>query len=440
MPAPVLLVRPNSAPRRPASSRRASCAAALLRALVLIAALPLAVAGAQSDVPPDSLALRLRRAEESIALLQQQLAEQATASVTTRGRLRLELTGRVLVQAFRNERRVNNADAPQFVRPDTGLLAGAALGMSARQTTLGMVLTADGPLGGRFTGDVDVDFHGGQQPSSGGRTFPLLRLRTARAAVRWARGELLVGQESPLVAALSPLSPASVGTPAFAAAGNLWLWLPQVRGTVELGGPLRAAAQLALLAPTTGDAQPAFDTDADAAERSRRPVVQARARVRWGEDEGSEAGCGAHLGWVAATLEQRHRTTAVACDARVVAGRVELRAEGYSGRGLRGLGGGGIGQNLGRDGTPLADRGGWAQGNVDAHALVRAGIGCGADRPRADDVPVGGRLANRACAVHATLRPGGPLFVGAEVRRLATGYTAGTVVNHHLSVVSGFEF
>ena len=429
-----------------AARARSSSVALVLAALIATAgcATRAHAQGAASDsgrAAADSLAARLRRAEEAIALLQQQLAEQASSGVTTHSRIQLELTGRVLVHAFRNDRRVNNVDDPQFVRPDSAAaLPAEGLGLAIRQTTLGLVVTSRDVLGGRFAGDLDVDFYGGQQPSSGGRTFPLLRVRTARGAVKWSNGELMVGQESPLIAGLNPVSPAAIGTPGFVTAGNLWLWLPQVRASVETGGPLNFGLQAAVLASTSGDAVGLFDTDADAAERSGRPATEARVRIRWGEDgPPSEIGCGGHLAWIALPGALA-RTDALACDARVVLGPVELRAEGYTGRGLRGLGGGGISQNLSRTGSPLEDSGGWGQVNVEANSLVRVGAGCGVDEPRQSDVSIGGRLRNRACAGYTIVRPGGPLFLGAEFRQIQTRYASGPVTNTHLNLSLGFEF
>ena len=76
----------------------------------------------------------------------------------------------------------------------------AAIGATIRQTRLGVSITESDVLGGDFSGEVDVDFFGGQQPSSGGRTFPLLRLRRAFATVTWQNVRpaihLPFGQES----------------------------------------------------------------------------------------------------------------------------------------------------------------------------------------------------------------------------------------------------
>jgi hypothetical protein len=408
----------------------------------LLAVLLIARSAAAQGTTADSLAERLRRAEAAIAALQVQIAEQAQSGVQARSRARMELTGRVVVTGFGNSRRVNNVDNPQFVRPDTtpGVPV-RGIGMAIRQTRLGLAASVADVLGGNFNGDLDVDFYGGQQPSSGGRTFPLLRLRTARGFVRWSNAELMIGQESPLISGVNPVTPAAIGTPEFAAAGNLWLWLPQIRFGVENTGRVRFGFQGAVLAPTSGDAVAAFDTDYDLAERSQRPYLQARLRAKWGEGGGEttrEVGCGIHQGWLvpaAARVDSR----AVACDAVLpVSELLELRGEYFYGEGLRGLGGGGIGQNFTTLNEPLRSKGGWAQVNVRPSAVLRLGVGCGVDHPDAGAA----RRRNDACATYAMLRPVGPLFFGAELRRLRTGYANANAryTNDHVTLAAGFEF
>src|SRR5256886_8914163 len=138
----------------------------------------------------------------------------------------VELTGLALVNGFFTNARVNNSDVPQFA---DSLPSASAIGGTIRQTRLGLLVTDPDVLRGSFSGEVDVDFYGGQQPSSGGRTFPLLRLRRAVGIGSWPPAPRLVGPELPLLAEPSPRSLAPVGTPDFPAAGNLWLWLPPVR-------------------------------------------------------------------------------------------------------------------------------------------------------------------------------------------------------------------
>jgi hypothetical protein len=399
-----------------------------------------APAAAQAT-PTDSLAERLRRAEAAITVLQQQLGEQAQSGVKTRSGARMELHGRVMLNAFGNTRRVNNVDNPQFI-VDPAIPGGVQArggGMAIRQTRLGLAVIVPEVLGGEFTGDVDVDFYGGQQPSTGGRTFPLLRLRTARAIVRWPNAQLLVGQESPLITGVNPVTPAAIGTPLFATSGNLWLWLPQVRAGYESAGLLRFGVQGAVLAPTSGDAAAAFNTDYDLAERSQRPFLQGRIGASWGEaGRRGDAGCGVHLGWLLPVgAVDRVESRAVACDAIVpVVEWFELRGEFFDGQALSGLGGGGIGQNFTPTGQALETTGGWAQLNVVPVAALRLGAGCGSDQPDAVSL----RQRNDACAAYALARPAGPLFYGVEFRRMRTGYSGVRLINDYVTLAAGFEF
>lgn len=354
----------------------------------------------------------------------------------------IELTGLVLVNGFFTNARVNNSDVPQFV---DSLAPASAIGGTIRQTRLGLLVTDPDVLHGSFTGEVDVDFFGGQQPSTGGRTFPLLRLRRALGIVSWPHAQLLFGQESPLVAERSPRSLASVGFPDFAGAGNLWLWLPQFRATLEQGYTLRLAEQVAVLAPTAGTAQGLFATQPDSAERSRRPYLQARVRLAWGPtDDPSEVAIGGHLGWLA-SADTLFQSRALTADARVTFGVVEVLAEVFTGKALAGLGGGGIGQNLGPTGAEVRTKGGWGQLNVRPRPEVTLGGGCGIDDPDDGDLSDAlgnprGRLRNLACAGHVDLRPRGPLVFGIEFRRLETTYPSGKFTANHFNVAAGYRF
>jgi hypothetical protein len=425
---------------------------------------PRAPMPADSALARDSLAARLERAEATIRLLQQQLAGEAATAVRARSRVQLELFARVVTNTFRTAGRVNNLDVPQWVLPtadgedsDDGE---AALGLTLRQTRLGTAVTVREVLGGTFDGDVEFDLFGGVQSGPGDRRlFPEPRLRLVRAWLRWPRTAVMVGTETPLISDLHPVSLAAVGVPQFATAGNLWNWLPQVRIARELGGRgVRWAAQGAVLTPFTG-AQYAGDVDAvDAGERSGRPFLESRLAARWGGasegggtasdadvgDETSEVGVGLHRGWVAARDGRLLASTAVAIDARLLLpARVELRGEAYQGRLVRGLGGGGIGQNFGRPaagetvGPPVRDVAGWAQINVRPQEGLVAGAGCGGDRARDADRPV--RRRNVACALHVLWRPAQPLVIGAEYRRLGTLYDSGSYTANHLNLALGFE-
>lgn len=365
-----------------------------------------------------------------------------TPTTPTAPQRSVQFSGLVLVNGFFTNARVNNSDVPQFALADTS--DAAATGGTIRQTRLGVVVTDPQVLGGSFSGELDVDFFGGQEPSSGGRTFPLLRVRRAVGALQWSHTQVLFGQESPLVAERSPRSLASMGFPDFAGAGNLWLWIPQARLTFETGYSLRLALQGAVLAPTSGAAQGTFATQPDSAERSKRPVLEGRLRLGWGPaDDPSEIAVGGHIGWIRSDSVGGDSLTvsnAVTVDARVNLGWVEVIAEGFSGQGLSGLGGGGIGQNVGVGGEAVRTQGGWAQINLRPIRHAMFGAGCGIDDPDDRDVPLGGRLQNFVCEGHVEWRPPGPLVFGFEYRRFSTRYQSGDFTASQLNLAAGYRF
>src|ERR1700741_4776092 len=200
------------------------------------------------------------------------------------------------MNGFYNSARTNNSDVPVIADTDAVGVKGASA--SLRQTRLGVLVTDPQVLGGSFSGEIDVDFFGGQQPAAGHPAFPVLRLRRAISTVQWTHVQLLIGQETALVSDRNPRSLAAVGQPDFSLAGNLWFWIPQVRFTAEYGYTLRLAFQAAVLAPMTGT-QGLLTTQADSGERTTRPYLEGRVRLGWGPtDDPSEVAIGGHIGWL----------------------------------------------------------------------------------------------------------------------------------------------
>jgi hypothetical protein len=468
--------RPFAASRRPtARSPRTSAPAWIAAAGIgLLASAATSTARAQTrpdslradSASSDSLLARLARAEAAIELLRQQLATESESAVRTRSRIGFELTARMLTNVGYNRGAVNDPSLPLSVLAP-GATEESTVGISLRQTRIGAAVTVRDVFGATFDGDVDVDFFGGGRDANGNRPlFPEPRLRTLRAIMRWPSTMVLVGSETPLISDLDPLSLAAVGTPEFSGAGNLWNWLGQVRVSQELGGrAVRWAIQGAVLEPFASSTyDPVRPGGGDAGERSGRPFLESRLRMRWGKEdpdapltdvrnvatgEGpSEIGFGVHRGW--ARLDDAHvsASTALAMDARIVlAPRVELRGEAYTGQLLAGLGGGAIGAALGRPvtgapagtlGAPLRDRAAWAQLNVRPSETWLGGVGCGIDRVRDADHP--DRRQNTVCMTHVRWRPVDPLLFGIEYRRLSTLFANGMVHAQHFNLAFGVEF
>ncbi|MBL0171469.1 MAG: hypothetical protein IPP90_12175 [Gemmatimonadaceae bacterium] len=417
------------------------------------------------SVSADSLSARLARAEADIALLRQQVATESSTSVRLRSRLRLDLHARLLTNAFLTTADANNPEVPIFAKAPGGVSAeygasgGRVLGLSIRQTTIGGSVSVDSVLGATFSSDVELDFFAGQT-TDGPPLFPPPRLRTVRGFLRWERTELMIGADTPLMSDLDPVGVAAIGIPDFSAAGNLWNWLPQVRLTRDVG-VLRAghhavhwAVQGALINPFSGDRHVDEVDGVDAGLRSARPSVEARLRAQWGRehdptssqrigDRGGEIGLSAHRGWLRVSGDSLTVSRAVGADVRIgLSYGLELRGEAYQGRLLRGLGGGGIGQNFAPSsrgetlGDPLTDTAGWLQLNAQLRPTLMVGSGCGTDRVHNGQPS---RQRNSACATHLEWRPSLPLLFGAEFRSIATRGPTGRYATRHFNLFFGIE-
>lgn len=412
----------------------------------------------------DSLAARLARAEEALKLMRSQLASESASQVRLRSRAQLELSARIMLNAFRSVGNLQGADAATLAAPDRapdseyGSAGRSLLGMSFRQTLLGATATVDSVLGGTLAADVEFDFFA-RATDANPPLFPEPRLRTARVFLTWPKTDVMLGTETPLISDLNPISSAGVGIPVFTTAGNLWNWLPQLRVTREVWSregahTLSVALQGAVMAPYANERHLANPTGPDAAALTGRPAFETRARLRWGSEHevvaaqgvhtsGGEIGIGAHRGALRVAGDSTLDAWAVSADIRVPLGsRLELRGEGYRGHLIRGLGGGAIGQNFGtlniaqQPGVPLTDTAGWLQLNAQLSAMVISGVGCGTDRVHE---VAADRKRNTVCAAHVQWRPVQPLLLSAEWREFRTRYASGLMQGRHLNLGFGIE-
>jgi len=393
--------------------------------------------------PDSSYADRVRRLETLVAILQQQLAEQAASAVQVRSGVQVELSGHVLINGFFNNAKVNTSETPQFVAPPDppGGPPVTHVGGTARQSRLAVHVFHPDVGGAVFNGEVDLDFFGGQL--AGSRFFPLARLRRIRMDLAWPNAWIMVGQETPPIAELNPSSLAADGFPEFTGAGNLWLWLPQIRAGVGAGDALRIGIEAAAVAPTDGSAQGTFLTQPDRAERSGLPFAEGRVFVRWRGSMEGMLSAGGHYGRIAVTDDSALTSQAVAASLRVnLSGFVELRGEAFAGQALGVLGGGGAGQSFGPGDAPVRTRGGWIQLNLTPSFAWEWGGGIGIDDPDDADVdPFGSRLRNQIWEAHVHWKPV-PVLLGLTFRRITTDYPVGIGrrVANHVNVAAGFQF
>ena len=158
-------------------------------------------------------------AEERLDIQERRIQEQAQTKVEASQKFPIRLTGMALFNAFTNSKQSGGSDYPVTAAP-TG--AGHS-GATVRQTIVGLEFGAPQALwGGKVSGSVYMDFFAGG-------TLLEMRLRTASIGIAWRDRRVAAGYEKPIFNPREPSSLAQVGISPLTGAGNLWLWLPQVR-------------------------------------------------------------------------------------------------------------------------------------------------------------------------------------------------------------------
>jgi len=156
-----------------------------------------------------------------IELQQRRIDEQQQAKVEASQKFPIRLAGMVLFNAFLDSKQNGGVDYPVVAAAPGAGRAGATI----RQSIVG--LDYSGPetfWGGRVRGSVYMDFFSGTAPLS-----QTMRLRTGEIELDWATRSVMAGIEKPIFNPREPSSLAQVGVSPLTGAGNLWLWVPQVR-------------------------------------------------------------------------------------------------------------------------------------------------------------------------------------------------------------------
>jgi hypothetical protein len=359
---------------------------------------------------------------------------------------------------FSNTDAVNNGDVPLFAAAS----GPGHLGMTARQSRLGIRVTGATVGSARVTAVVEGDFFGGYPAVGIGDNMGVFRLRLANARLDWAKGSLVAGQDWMIFAPVNPLSLSSAGIPLFAAGGNLWSRLPQVRGEWKTK---RVLLQGGILAPQTGDFNSAFFYQPGSGALSETPFVQGRAALtlaNFAESKKVAAiGVSGHWGQsrVLTPVDRTLDSNGVALDFVLPFGSMlTVQGEAFTGTNLGGFQGG-VFQGLvmdgavaGPGGTPVLDgpraldtAGGWVQVLVALTPTVTVHGGFGTDDPDdADFFTVTrreSRLENTAISFGFQHKPSAHIAWGIEYRTLDTTYLiAGDKDAGHVNAAFTFTF
>jgi len=209
--------------------------------------------------------------EDRVAVNEARTAEQAQTKVEASQKFPISINGMLLFNAFSNSKAANyqNATYELFSGPSSS-------GATFTQSLLGLGFQGPQlPGNGRVNGSIMMDFSGGPTPS-GQPGSNLFRIREADLSFDWKNRSISVGQYKPLIAPLAPQSLAEVAVPPLAGAGNLWLWLPQLRyeERIHLGLNSGITAQAAFL--QTDEQYAKVSADYSSSLLAARPALEGR--------------------------------------------------------------------------------------------------------------------------------------------------------------------
>jgi len=389
---------------------------------------------------------RLNRLEEDQQLLQAKVDEQHQTKVESASKYRVKLSGIALLNLFGNSGTVENLDVPNIALPPGPTSTSGSVGATLRQSEIGLEMYGPTWGGARVSADVNVDFMGEFSNTPNGVTANPIRLRTATVRLNWAHTSIVGGQDTPFFSPLSPTSFASLGYPAFADAGNLWTWVPQVRveHQLHLSEGNRLLVQGGVLDPLSG--QPPYSEYyrmPGGGEQSRLPAFG--SRLAWTHGTGGNAltlGIGGYYSRQNFGAGRTVDAWAGTADWDIPLGkRVGLSGEFYRGRALGGLGGAegrsvlfdGPPSNPASDLTGLDTAGGWAQLKFKATETVEFNAAFGEDCPYSDDLhyyssPVSFAYTsiarNQNAFLNVIYRPRSDLLFALEYRFLDTLQTS----------------
>jgi hypothetical protein len=417
-----------------------------------------------AETPPNSrLEERVQKLEENASLVGDKIDEQYQTKVESASKYRARLHGIVLMNAFRNVGAANSLDFPDYSLAVGPGAPAAAIGATLRQSEIGLEIFGPSLAGARTSADVQLDFAGGFAATGNGSSFGLVRLQTANIRFDWAHTSVIAGQDSLFISPLSPTSFASLATPAFAFAGNLWGWTPQLRveRRFSLSDQQTVTVQAGILDNLDWELpRDPFYRYPQAGEKSGQPAYA--LRTSWSRpvhDRPFGFGVAGYSGRQDWDWGRYVDAWAAMADWQIpLAPRLSLSGEFYRGRGIGGLGAG-VGRSVVFAGnstdpfTPLRgvnDEGGWAQLKLqlsrkievngviaDDNAITTNIRGFAFDQPNSPLIL--GR--NRGAFGNVIFRPRSDLILSAELRRLQSFpvYNSSTATNQ-LNLAVGILF
>ncbi len=241
-----------------------------------------AVKAAQADS-----AARTQTLQDRAEVTAQEVKDQAQTKVESSQRFPISLTGMFLFDSYLF---TGPAD-PEYAYLSGYTSGNPSAGATLAQSVIGLDFRGPSlPGGGKVHGFLSMDFY---SQSSG---YSVFRIRRGGLSFDWARRSLTVGQDKPLISPLEPTSFARVAVPPLSGAGNLWLWLPQVRYEEHIPFSTNTQVTLQAAALETNESYVAPYLPANVPMETARPALEARFEIahHWSEESRFAVGVAAH--------------------------------------------------------------------------------------------------------------------------------------------------
>jgi hypothetical protein len=387
--------------------------------------------GGQS-APADALA-------EKVDIQGQRIEEQAQTKVESSQKFPITLTGMALVNAFVNSKQNGGSDYPTAASAAEGT---DRAGATVRQSIVG--LEYNGPqtfLGGAVHGALFMDFYEGAAPLE-----QWLRLRTATIEMDWKTRGIKLGVDKPIFNPRDPDSLAQVGVSPLTGAGNLWLWMPQIRlqQDVPLGASSGVKAQVG--AVETHEANPYVATASNVKIEPVRPGLEGRVMAWHKLDDNRRLEIAA--GFHASTTH----AGGFSIPSNLVSldwffnpwKRLEFSGAFFSGQNLSNLGTGVINQGYYieyNSAEAIDSQGGWGQ--ITIHTLPRLDfhLFTGQQDYQAGDLQHGSVTRNLLFGGNLFFRVAPNVLFGPEITQTRTFYLGeGLRINNHYDMALAYLF
>jgi hypothetical protein len=379
--------------------------------------------------------------EEQLAIQNQRIAEQAQTKLESAQRFPIRLKGMLLFNSYLNSKQSGGVDYPTIaVRPGE-----ASGGASLRQTIVG--LDYQGPQtfgGGKLSASLLMDFYGG----SGQALDQALRIRTATMQIDWKTRSLLAGLDKPIFSPRQSDSLAQVGITPLSGAGNLWMWIPQVRFEQDFQwsdtSGLRARLGLVQTRET-----PSYNAGNKAADELEPTRPGAEGRFEFYHGLGSSGRIEIAPGFHYSRSHVAHDSVpsrVFSMDWLVSPWRkLEFTGAYFVGQNVGHLGDGGISQGFTvldeRHVIPLHSQGGWLQWAFLATDRLSFHLFAGQHDNRDRDLLLGGVGRNLAYGANLFYHLAPNVIVGLEASQVRTTYIGdGTLRNNHYDVAFAYLF